>query len=170
MPSDNGRVLLSAPAGDINTPGAKIYSFKYHTATMAVDNTANRLIPLKMGILFSTGNNLNAIIQCANAIGWGYSGHQYVETERYMGLFHEVAPKEQALQCASCHYGATRLDFDGLGYARQPTRNGQPLCASCHEDHSGEWPASELFAKVHEKHVDDKQFDCINCHYFSSAY
>lgn len=170
VPGDNGRVLMSAPAGDINTPGAKINAFKYHTATMAVDSAANRLIPLKMGILFSTGDSQNAIIQGANAIGWGYTGHQYVETERYMGLFHEVAPKEQALQCASCHDGGTRLDFDGLGYARRATRNGKPLCASCHGDKSGEWSPSELFTRVHSKHVDSKHIDCINCHYFASAY
>jgi hypothetical protein len=60
------------------------------------------------------------------------------------------------------------MDFDALGYQRKPTRASKPLCASCHEDESGEWLPSELFKKVHEKHVKDKRFDCIECHYFSN--
>jgi len=113
---DDGLVLMAGPQGDVNDPTAKIYPFKYHNAMMATHTPTDRLIPVKMGILFQTGNAEQAIITGANEIGWGYSGHDFVETERYLGLFHEVSPKEQALGCSSCHDGGTRLDFDSLGY------------------------------------------------------
>lgn len=59
------------------------------------------------------------------------------------------------------------MDFSALGYDRLSTYNGRPVCASCHEDKSGEWSGSELFTKVHNKHVDDKRLDCSSCHGFS---
>lgn len=164
----NGRVPLVTPEGNINTTGAKIHAFKYHTAVMPVEPARNRIIPLKMGILFQTGNANQAIITGANDIGWGYQGHSFVETERYMGIFHEVAPSEDALVCADCH-GGSRIDFSALGYTPRTSRNGQPLCVSCHEDKSNEWPASSFFTNVHKKHVDDKRYDCSNCHTFSKA-
>ena len=98
------------------------------------------------------------------------TGHSFVDTERYMGLFHEVAPSEYALQCADCHYGATRMDFNSLGYTPNTEYNGKPLCASCHEDQSGKWTGTEYFTRVHQKHVEDKHIDCISCHGFSSVY
>jgi hypothetical protein len=165
----NGHVLMAGPQGDIETAGARIYAFKRHTATQAVD-PQGRLIPLKMGIVFQTGDTAAAIAAGAEAIGWGYQGHSFVETERYMGLFHEVAPSEYALLCTDCHNGGQRLDFETLGYTPKTVRNNEPLCASCHEDKSDEWTASELFTRVHQKHVDDKNLDCVNCHNFSSVY
>lgn len=79
-----------------------------------------------------------------------------------MGLYDEVAPKEQALTCTSCH-GGTRLDFDALGYTPLTTRNGQPLCSSCH----GARTAS--FSTIHSVHVTERRYDCSTCHGFSKA-
>ena len=168
-PDGNGVVTLSEPEGTIHDPAAKIYAFKRHTAVQAVDFDERRLIPLKMGILFQTGNAEQAIINGAETIGWGYSGHEFVETERYMGLFHEVAPAEQALECENCHSDSGRMDFDALGYTPRNRVYGRALCASCHEDESDEWNDSERFKKIHEKHVDDKKINCIKCHTFPSA-
>lgn len=61
------------------------------------------------------------------------------------------------------------MDFKALGYSPKQTYNGKALCASCHKDESDEWKADERFKKVHEKHVDDKKYDCIKCHNFSKA-
>ena len=93
---------------------------------------------------------------------WVNNGHEFAETERYMGVYHEVAPASQALTCASCH-GGNRLDFAALGYKPLATRNGKPLCASCHSAKSG------TFAFIHDKHVTDKKLDCSNCHTFSKG-
>jgi hypothetical protein len=80
-----------------------------------------------------------------------------------MGVYHEVAPASQALSCSSCH-GGTRLNFAELGYKPNATRNGRPLCSSCHEAKSG-----LSFTNLHQKHVTDKKLDCINCHTFSKG-
>ena len=75
-----------------------------------------------------------------------------------------------ALSCNDCHNGGTRLNFDALGYAPNATYRGRTLCMACHEDESGEWAPSEMFAKVHAKHVDDKRLDCSSCHGFSASH
>ena len=84
-------------------------------------------------------------------------------TERYLGIFHDVAPTAEALKCVDCHntQGEKRLDFIALGYDTRDSRNGQPLCTSCHRRKE---PMN--FQKLHTKHVDDKRVNCIECHYF----
>jgi hypothetical protein len=93
-------------------------------------------------------------------VGWPYTGHQFAATERYLGLYHEVAPKEQALACASCH-GGTRMNFAALGYTPLATRNGVPLCQSCHSARTAS------FSSVHSRHT--SRYDCSTCHTFSRA-
>ena len=179
---EDGRVVMSQPLGDINDSNAKIFPFKHHVAVQAYDNSTGKLIPAKMGVLFQTGDTDAAIRQGAAAVGWPLAdGYNFVQTERFMGIFHEVAPEDDALECNDCH-GGTRLDFDALGYTPRTEREGKPLCSSCHEDESDEWDADEFFMKVHEKHVgesgdddvtasamNDESFDCIECHTFSAA-
>ena len=72
----------------------------------------------------------------------------FAETERYMGVFHEVAPKEQALGCTSCH-GGTRWTSPPSATRRRP-----PATAS----RSAGVPRKRRgsFTKIHEKHVSDK--------------
>ena len=98
-----------------------------------------------------------------NAVGWSYSSHEYADTERWMGLFHEVAPAAEALDCSACH-GGGRMDFDALGYTPRETGDGgEPLCESCHGPKTGD------FSKIHRKHVDDLGYDCSSCHTFSAV-
>jgi hypothetical protein len=169
VPGENGRVVMSAPMGRIEELGAKIFAFKRHLATQPADPVSGALLPLKIGKFFMTGKIQDAVETGATLVNGQYNGHGFADTERYMGLFHEVAPKEQALSCSSCHDGGSRLDFAALGYAPNSTRNGKPLCASCHKDESDEWRGNEYFSKVHSKHVTDKKFDCSQCHTFSAA-
>jgi len=168
-PGADGRVLMAAPLGDIHDPGAKIQAFKRHRATLPMDPETNRLLPMKIGLFFQTGQVDQAIEQGTGAVGWDYNGHEFTLAERYMGLFHEVSAKSQALSCNSCHDQGTRMDFASLGYTPKTTYNNKPLCAACHKDESGEWDQNEFFEKVHKKHVKDKKYDCISCHTFSSA-
>jgi hypothetical protein len=168
VPNANGFVTMAAPLGAITDVGVKIEAFKRHQAVQAYDLDTKALLPVKAGILFQTGNVDKAIRQGATEVGLPLAnGYGFMDTERYMGIFHEVAPADEALQCSACHNGGTRMDFDALGYTPKTLRNGKKLCASCHGDESGEWNASELFNKVHEKHVTDKKINCIECHVFS---
>ena len=169
VPGGNNSIVMSEPDGSV-TDGAKIYAFKRHSAFQPIEKGGlKRLLPLKIGKFFETGDIQEAVELGVEQVGWEYSGHAFAETERYMGLFHEVAPKEDALTCNSCHDGGNRLDFAALGYTPNATYNDRPLCASCHSDESGEWSAGEYFQKVHTKHVDDKKLDCVKCHIFSSS-
>ena len=169
MPGKNGRIIMSEPLGTIADTGAKIHAFKHHLASQPIDPVTQRLLPLKIGKFFETGTILDAIRLGTTAVGWAYTSHEFAETERWMGLYHEVAPKGKALSCNSCHNGGTRMDFDALGYAPNASYNNKPLCASCHGDKSREWKGLELFTRVHAKHVTDKKLDCSVCHTFSKA-
>jgi hypothetical protein len=127
-PGDNGKVSLYRPAGTINDPKARIYPFKYHTGLLPIETASKRMIPVQVGPTFRTGNTM------ASAIGGakGYLGKDltagdisYVEVERWMGIFHEVVPKAQALKCGDCH-GASgnRMDWKALGYRGDPQVTG----------------------------------------------
>ncbi len=166
-PGSNGKVSMSAPVGDITDPSAKIYAFKYHTAKQPMDPATRRLLPLKIGKFFESGQIAEAVALGTVAVGWQYAGHQYAETERYMGIFHEVAPKDSALSCSSCHVAANRIDFRELGYELRTQRNSKALCASCHgSNKAAEWQMGALtdFEKYHNKHVTDKRISCAQCH------
>jgi phage tail protein X len=164
VPGANGKVLMAGPQGSVQDPAAKINPVKHHFGKQPADPVTKRLFPLKIGIFFSTGDVNTAVAQGAAGVGWAYSGHEFADTERFMGLYHEVAPAAQALQCASCHdNGDQRMNFGQLGYTPKTTRNGQPLCSSCH----GAKTAS--FYTVHNKHVRDKGINCIECHTFSQV-
>lgn len=162
-PGPNGRVLMAGPLGSVNDAGAKIQAMKRHEGLQPMDLSTKRLLPLKIGIFFQTGNIVTAVAEGAKALGWdSINGHGYASTERYMGLYHEVAPKESALSCSNCH-GGTRMDFAALGYAPLATRNGKPLCGSCHS------AKTAGFDKTHDIHVTNRKYDCSTCHTFSKA-
>lgn len=164
----DGYALMAGPNGGVADAAAKILPFKRHLAKQPMDPTTRRLLPLKMGVLFQTGNVDQAVIQGVAAIGWDYTGYGFADTERFLGLYHGVAPKEQALACAACHVssGQGPLDFDALGYARK-NPDLRVLCSQCHDDKSSEWSASQLFTRVHSQHVTEERIDCASCHNFS---
>ena len=169
IPEENGFITMSAPMGSINDSGARIYAFKHHLGNQPIEMNDRRLLPIKIGLFFETGVIDEAVKKGAEAVGWSAQEYEFAKTERFMGLFHEVAPSDQALSCTDCHSGGGRMDFNALGYSPKQTYNGKALCASCHEDESDEWRGDERFKKIHEKHVDDKKYDCIKCHNFSKA-
>lgn len=165
---ENGRILMAGPVGDITDPSAKIYPFKHHLAVLPYDVATRRILPLKMGILFQTGNVDGAIKAGAQEVGWPLSsGYDFVKAERFMGIFHEVSPGDEALNCNDCHGNPARMDFAALGYTPLPRRNPATAgnCASgCHGNESGEWSASELFMELHEEHVSEENISCSTCH------
>jgi hypothetical protein len=162
IPGSNGRILMSGPVGDVTDPAAKLNAFKHHLGTQPIDPVDQKLLPLKIGIFFQTGDLAPAVSEGVKAVNWTDHGHAFANTERYLGVFHEVAPKENALSCNDCHGGA-RVNFQALGYAAKTQNNGRPLCSSCHESESYN------FTQVHQKHVREEGFDCLRCHNFSRA-
>jgi len=157
---------MSGPLGDVNDPNSKLFAFKYHTATQAIEPIQNRILPLKMGILFQDGDVDRAIREGAKAVGWDLpQNYEFIATDRWLSINHEVAPEEQALRCDACHANtSTRLDWPALGYTPKNTRNDKPLCESCHEPEEQDW--SNYFYSVHDKHVKDKGIACFECHNF----
>jgi Cytochrome c bacterial len=89
-------------------------------------------------------------------------GYSFVDTQRYMGILHEMPPADQVLECAECHDSTDRVDFSALGYDPVDQRNGEPLCSSCHEPEE-----SMNFYQLHDKHVKDKDISCDTCHTFT---
>lgn len=159
-PASPGQVL-AWPLGDIDD--GKLYPFKLHHAVQPQDPLTGAILPVKAGILFQTGNLDLAIRVGAQDAGFDLSqGYTYIDTQRWMGIFHEMPPANQALECGQCHEDTNRMDFDSLGYAPRDSRNGSPLCISCHEPEE-----PRTFYELHEKHVDDKEIPCVECHTFS---
>ena len=54
------------------------------------------------------------------AYGIHHPEYEWVNVRRYMGLFHEVQPAENALQCLDCHREGGRMDWAALGYKKDP--------------------------------------------------
>ena len=55
-PGPDGRIVMSAPIGDIHDAGAKIFAFKKHLGTQPIQPNERRLLPLKIGKFFETGD------------------------------------------------------------------------------------------------------------------
>ena len=121
----NGKVAMYKPQGSISDPKARIYAFKYHTGRLPIDAKTDEMIPVQVGMVFRNAANEQAVKAGAkNYLGREVSEIGWIDTERYMGLFHEVVPKEKALTCNDCHGAAGRLDWKALGYKGDPQKVG----------------------------------------------
>lgn len=122
-PGADGRVALYKPQGSRGDPDSRIYAFKLHTARLPIEASSKLMLPVQVGVVFRTGKNEPAVRGGAKAyLGREVSDIAWIETERYMGLFHEVAPKAEALGCRDCHSQGGRLDWKALGYKGDPMR------------------------------------------------
>ena len=94
-------------------------------ARLPIDADTKLMIPVAVGLVFKAGNNAAAVKAGAKSwFGKDVATVGWIETERYMGLFHEVVPKQDALQCNACHAGGDRLDWKALGYKGDPEKTG----------------------------------------------
>ena len=125
---DAGKVAMYRPEGSIRDGHAKIAPFKYHTGRLPIETASGLMVPVQVGPTFRTGNTMASAIGGAKAFrGKELTANDisYVEVERWMGVFHEVVPKAQALKCNDCHAASGgRLDWQALGYSGDPRKVG----------------------------------------------
>jgi hypothetical protein len=140
-------VTIAAPNADYDVAGAKIHPFKVMTGRQPGHVTGQFLIVPKLfgpggfwaGIPSSTDYTAAAVTALweaaltAGAVGAGQiadgeavtsTDFEWVYTEMYLNIDHEVAPADQALQCVDCHMGSDRLDWTALGYGSDPMTSG----------------------------------------------
>lgn len=120
-----GLLTMAGPIGSLKDPNSKIYAFKLHKSKLPFDAETKKLIPIATDIAFLEGNLDKAIKEGAKrAYGKDINRYEFVNTERYMGIFHGVSPKEKALKCNDCHSEKGRIDFKALGYKDDPMKIG----------------------------------------------
>jgi cytochrome c len=165
---ETGTYHTSIPDGAVNDPGSRLYPFKYKTSDYPLRTESNQLIALDTSVFFATADADAAAIAGLENMGFnGADEYQWVTTDTYQLLNHQVSPSDDALNCSACHLNTARMDLQGdLGFA--PT-NARATCASgCHSaEKAYEWELGdyEEFMAHHKKH-DEKEADCRDCHNF----
>ena len=119
-------VVMTKPAGDIRDKNAKIYPYKLFLGDQPMDSQFKYLSVFQQYKSLWVDFNWNkALVEGAKGSGLPYSGnYQFVKTVSYLSAAHEVAPKEDAVQCGECHLGGKRMDWKALGYKGDPMQNG----------------------------------------------
>ncbi len=115
---------MAYPLGDINDKTAKIHPFKVHTGKQIYDTKNNYFITNHIygeDGYWDTYDWARSAKIGMKTSGLPYSGeYGFAPTEMYWRLDHQVAPKEQALQCLDCHGDDGRMDWKALGYKGDP--------------------------------------------------
>ncbi len=157
-----GAIPTSRPLGTARQAEAKLYPFKYKTATQPLIDSENQLIALDTSVYFSTGDPVAAIE--SGLANMGYSpaeSYSWVDTDTLQLITHEVAPSEGALSCSSCHDSTGRMDLQNeLGYALKDARSS--VCTQCHGNEGSK--SGPEYEWVHKLHVEEKRYDCSWCH------
>ena len=117
----NGTVGMMLPQGDRDDADARLYAFKLHRGKMPVLEEQGWIIPILVEEFFADGNIDQAVRKAAEEMyGLEDITYEWVPVERYMGIFHEVQPADNALRCLDCHGPDGRLDWVGLGWEEDP--------------------------------------------------
>ena len=162
--STTGGYPTSRPEGYINDrwQESKLYPFKYKTAEQPILDATGELIALDTKVYFETADS--DLATSAGLTNMGYTGNEsytWIITDTYQLLNHQISPASEALSCWDCHGNTARMDLMGeLGYHLKAPET--KLCVQCHEKED-----RENFSELHEKHVEDKHYDCSHCHTFS---
>jgi hypothetical protein len=119
-----GEVIMAAPIGSRDDPNSKIKPFKLHKGVLPVLDDRQWLVPIGTEEFYAHGDIDRAVREGAEYYyGLDDIDYSWTETSRYMGIYHEVVPKEDALKCKDCHGRKTRLDWEALGYEGDPSRD-----------------------------------------------
>jgi hypothetical protein len=118
---DEGNVIISLPDGSRADPDARIHAFKVHAGRLPILVDRKWLVPIATEEFYAHGDIDRAVREAAHLF-YGLDEIQYNwnDTIRYMGIFHEVMPKEDALGCLDCHRPGGRMDWQALGYEGDP--------------------------------------------------
>jgi hypothetical protein len=117
----DGTIGMMVPQGSKNDPGARLYAFKLHRGTMPVLKEQGWIVPILVEEFFADGNIDQAVRAAAEEMyGLEDISYEWVPVERYMGIFHEVQPADNALRCLDCHGPDGRIDWIALGYQADP--------------------------------------------------
>lgn len=158
---ETGRYPTSRPLGAVNDGNSKLHPFKYKTAEQPIVSATGQLLALDTSVFFATADARAA--SRAGLQNMGLSAdtpYEWIETDTFQMLNHQVAPRGAALQCSECHGSTSRMDLQGkLGYAMKGPQS--QVCYQCHgrED-------MKSFEKIHDIHVRDKRVSCAYCHSF----
>jgi len=143
---DDGVVVMAKPVGELNDPASKIYAARLHLGRQPWNSTSTHILPFNITTIGTTDDMTQAIL---DATGETYNPVEYVNARRYMGLFHGVSPKEDALTCSDCHEDH-KLNFEALGYDVTKDASGDLISATK--------PGSTVnLATLSGK-------DCVSCH------
>ncbi|MCB0284772.1 MAG: tetrathionate reductase family octaheme c-type cytochrome [Calditrichae bacterium] len=120
--NENGITQLNYPLGSKDDADARIYPFKVHRGKQISDAENKYLIvPKLMGGYWKHFDWNKAAEDGMKSIGLTYSGKfEFVETEMFWRVNHEVSAPDMALKCTDCHQGGSRLDWKKLGYDVDP--------------------------------------------------
>ena len=125
-PDEEGKVVYMKPAGEkargfiIYKTEGKIYPFKYHEAVVPYDEGAKKPVPVKVGVVFATGDVKKAAEVGAKIAGLKFDG-KYITLVRYMAVNHGVEPASSSLKCFDCHGPVVRrMHWSDLGYGYYP--------------------------------------------------
>lgn len=160
-----GAYKISRPNGAITDPlGTMLYPFKYKTSHQPLAN--GKLIALKVGTFFSTGNYDQAVKDGLTYMGMSTTTpYSTVLTDEYQVLNHQVEPGASAMACAGCHTTSgvpgTQMNLKTLGYILKGAAT--TVCVQCH---SYKDVTRETYVTIHSRHVDSKQKKCSWCHTF----
>ncbi len=71
---------------------------------------------------FYADGDIDRAVKNAARVMYGLEDPSYhwVDTVRYMGIFHEVTPARKGLQCLDCHGQSGRMPWGDLGYPGDP--------------------------------------------------
>lgn len=118
----NVPTVMNPLAGSIDDPASKIYPFKIHNSKQPYDAIYNYLLqPNTIGGYWVHFDWDKALVTGSQVTGLLYSGkYGFAPTVMYYMQSHQVAPTENALQCADCHGENTRMNWQALGYTGDP--------------------------------------------------
>ncbi|MFO0598223.1 MAG: tetrathionate reductase family octaheme c-type cytochrome [Myxococcaceae bacterium] len=124
-PVTSDDLAINQPLGSRDDPNAKLWPFKVHRAKQIWDPVNKVLIPPVTsgeGGYWSKFDWAFAASKGMETAGLPYSGqYAFTQTHMYWPINHMVAPAKEAVQCKQCHGPtATRLDWQALGYPRDP--------------------------------------------------
>lgn len=115
---------LSWPIGERKDGNSKIYPFKVMEGRQQYDVRNRTLIVPKLfgkGGYWQTYDWDQTARLGMKSVGLPYSGEfGWTDTIMYWKINHMVAPAEDALDCLDCHGDDSRMDWEALGYKKDP--------------------------------------------------